>query len=169
MRKLFSVLLLLIFYFSVSAQETTKTYDNPAFLKLVQGTWIFDQPGEWWHKAVINNNSITLYNASPKKGRWNDEREGNNEIIRLKIIACYKVVKSGRSDYDGRPYTKSYSIIETTRIDRDNHVGPYFSMSNGKLEQWGLGSQDNKNNNFTNPYVTYRKSISTYNPWDKWK
>jgi hypothetical protein len=156
---------ILIFSESVFSQDV-KTTNDPLFLKKVQGTWIYNKPGDrWWYKVVISGNNITTYNAKPNKGRWNDEREGRNEIIHLEITRCYKVTKQGWSDYDGKPYTKSYSIIETSRIDRDNHIGPYFSMSNGSLERYGDTSQELSKNAYEYDPVIYRKVPANFNPW----
>jgi hypothetical protein len=165
MKKVLISLAFLFISLSTFAQEESNTYNNPAFLKSVQGTWIHDTPGDWWNKAVIKGDIITLYNAKPSKGRWNDRREGYNENVILKVTSSYKVVKKGRNNYNGKPYTKSYSILETTRIDYGNHKGPFFSMSNGMLEQWGLDSQDNTGANPESPSVIFRKVPSNYNPW----
>lgn len=160
-----SVVFIFIFFNSYS-QEQVETFDNPAFLASVQGTWIYDSPGDWWHKAVIKGNYISLYNAKPSKGRWNDSREGNNENVVLEVTSSYKVVKKGRSNYDGKPYTITYSILTTRRIDNgNNHKGPFFSMSEGKLTQWGLDSQDNSNANPQKPTVVFRRVPNNYNPW----
>jgi hypothetical protein len=167
MKKIITIFSFFLVSFFSQAQEETNVYENPAFLKSVQGTWIFfDKPGNRWKKVVIKNNIISLFNATPSRGRWNDRREGNNENVVLKVVSSFKVVKKGRSDYDGKPYTTSYSILETIRIDGgNNHKGPFFSISNGKLEQWGLDSQDNSGANPTSPTEIFRRVPNNYNPW----
>ena len=157
----------LVFISIVAFAQDITTTNDPGFLKKIQGVWVSTPSGSYWHKVVINGNSITTYEASPSLGRWEDQREGNNSVIHLEVTGSYKNRKSGRSEYDGKAYSTSYSIVETIRSDRNNHVGPFFSLSStGKLEQYGNASQSHNNGHPNNPYVVYRRVQSNYNPWN---
>ena len=87
-------------------------------------------------------------------------------LDRIEGVNLTVICKKGRNNYDGKPYTSSYSILETIRIDNDrNHMGPYFTIKNGKLEQWGPDNLDNSTANPQEPTVIFRKVPSNYNPW----
>ena len=151
----------------LNAQDET-TENDPMFLKKMQGTWISTPNGGPWNKIVINGNDMTTYEAKPSTGRWNDERESTNEIIHLAVTSSYKVKRNSRSDYDGKRTSTSYSIVTTLRTDRNNHTGPYFSLSNdGKLQQYGLSSINyNKGFMGSGPSIVYRRVQSNFNPWN---
>lgn len=154
------------------ADTPLSTIDDPALLKQAQGTWVFDEEfRNPWYKVVINGNYITTYYGYPEKGRWNDESDGRNEIGHLKIINCYKITTNGRYSWDGKPYSLSFSVIET---DYDNNkIGPSFRIKEGKLLQygrtefWGSGIISSNNGKIiTDPNITLRKVPSNYSPWD---
>jgi hypothetical protein len=169
MKNIFPFIVFLLFAITIKAQDS-KVLPDPLFLKKVQGTWMNTRPGTYWNKVVISGNNITTYAASPGKGRWNDEREGRNEIIHFDIVDSYKVVKKGYSDYDGKAYTSVYSIIRTRSSGNYNvngNTGPFFSMSqSGKLEQYGISNGDyDRNKHPDEPTIIYQKVLSNYNPW----
>ncbi len=154
------------------AETPSSTIDDPALLKQAQGTWVYDEVGSYrWYKVVVNGNNITTYYGHPERGRWNDEHESLNEIGHLRIINCYKITTNGRYSWDGKPYTLSFSVIET---DYDNNeMGPCFRISQGKLLQYGKaemrGSGIISSNNgkiITTPDITLRKVASNYSPWE---